>query len=49
MATSETLVQYAISSRAENLQCCDCELVSVTHISVQNGVTLCEACAQLHK
>lgn len=33
---------------AKNLCCADCDLQPVTHISVQNGVTLCQDCATLH-
>lgn len=31
------------------MQCADCEAEPVTHLSVQNGVTLCEECAEYHE
>lgn len=32
----------------QNPNCVDCNAIPVTHISVQNGVTLCSDCATMH-
>ena len=42
---AEQLLHNAV---VDNIQCADCRSEPVTHISVQNGVTLCSDCATVH-
>lgn len=34
---------------SQNKSCTDCEKEPVTHISIQNGITLCSDCAKEHE
>jgi stromal membrane-associated protein len=43
----ESLISQALTLE-ENRNCADCNTSPVTHVSVQNGVTLCQKCATLH-